>query len=119
MLTRNIQFFVGNEVINQANQSLAAPFIRGAARDVKTYRANKNYRDIPVGYSAADIAELRPMLQDYLTCGGNSSDTVDFFALNSYEWCGTVRNTYQISFRCEDARAGTANAQLMNDTGQL
>lgn len=57
---------------------------------MKAYRDSKGYRNIPVGYSAADIAELRPMLQDFLTCGGNASDSVDFFALNSYEWCGDV-----------------------------
>ncbi|KAK7748002.1 hypothetical protein SLS53_001254 [Cytospora paraplurivora] len=89
-------FFVGNEVIAQASQSLAAPFIKAAARDMKAYRDAKGYREIPVGYSAADIAELRPMLQDYLTCGGNSSDNVDFFSLNSYEWCGSSA-TYSTS----------------------
>lgn len=80
-------FFVGNEVIAQAFQSEAAPYIKAAAADMKAYRDSKNYRTIPIGYSAADIAELRPMLQDYLTCGGNASETVDFFSLNSYEWC--------------------------------
>ena len=88
-------FFVGNEIIAINNQSMAAPFIKSAARDMKAYRKSKGYRDIPVGYSAADIAELRPMLQDYLTCGGNSSENIDFFALNSYEWCGEV--TYETS----------------------
>lgn len=77
-------------MIAQASQSLAATFIKAAARDMKAYRDSKGYRTIPVGYSAADIAELRPMLQDFLTCGGNASDSVDFFALNSYEWCGDV-----------------------------
>ena len=72
-------FFIGNEVIALANQSLAAPYIKAAARDLKAYRNSKNYRDIPVGYSAADIAELRPMLQDYLACGTNSSESIDMF----------------------------------------
>ncbi|KAE8441033.1 hypothetical protein EG329_006097 [Mollisiaceae sp. DMI_Dod_QoI] len=81
-------FFVGNEVIALANQSLAAPYIKAAARDMKAYRSSKGYRDFPVGYSAADIAELRPMLQDYLACGTNSSETIDMFGLNAYEWCG-------------------------------
>ncbi|ROW06596.1 hypothetical protein VMCG_04390 [Cytospora schulzeri] len=81
-------FFVGNEVIAQASQSLAAPYIKAAVRDMKAYRDKKGYREIPVGYSAADIAELRPMLQDYLTCGDEPADNVDFFSLNSYEWCG-------------------------------
>lgn len=87
--------FVGNEIIAQANQSLAAPFIKAAARDTKAYRDAKGYRNIPIGYSAADIAELRPMLQDYLTCGGNASENVDFFGLNSYEWCDPAN--YQTS----------------------
>ncbi|RDW68251.1 1,3-beta-glucanosyltransferase-3 [Coleophoma crateriformis] len=81
-------FFVGNEVIALANQSLAAPYIKAAARDLKAYRNTKGYRNIPVGYSAADISELRPMLQNYLACGTNSSESIDFFGLNAYEWCG-------------------------------
>ena len=83
-------FFVGNEIIAKANQSQVAPFIKAAARDMKAYRDSKKYRKVPIGYSAADIAELRPMLQDYLTCGGNPADNIDFFGLNSYEWCGPV-----------------------------
>jgi hypothetical protein len=82
-------FFIGNEVIALANQSLAAPYVKAAARDLKAYRNSKGYREIPVGYSAADIAELRPMLQNYLACGNNASESIDFFGLNAYEWCGT------------------------------
>ena len=81
-------FFIGNEIIALNNQSLAAPYIKAAARDLKAYRNSKGYRNIPVGYSAADIAELRPMLQNYLACGTNSSESVDMFGLNAYEWCG-------------------------------
>ncbi|KAH8677317.1 Glucanosyltransferase-domain-containing protein [Xylariales sp. PMI_506] len=87
--------FVGNEIITTTNESIAAPFIKAAARDLKAHRDSKGYRNIPIGYSAADIAELRPMLQDYLTCGGNASENIDFFGLNSYEWCGTT--TYSTS----------------------
>ena len=76
-----VGFFVGNEVIALANQSLAAPYIKAAARDLKAYRNSKGYRDIPVGYSAADIAQLRPMLQDYLACGSNSSESIDMFGM--------------------------------------
>lgn len=88
-------FFVGNEVIAMANQSNAAPYIKAAIRDMKAHRTAKNYREIPIGYSAADIAELRPMLQDYLACGGNSSESTDFFGLNAYEWCGD--SSYTVS----------------------
>jgi hypothetical protein len=88
-------FFIGNEVIAMNNQSLAAPYVKAAARDLKAYRASKGYREIPVGYSAADIAELRPMLQDYLACGSNASEAIDMFGLNAYEWCGD--NTLQTS----------------------
>lgn len=80
-------FFVGNENIASKKQSIAAPYLKAAARDMKAYTKKKGYRQIPVGYSAADIKELRPMLQDYLTCGGDSSEIIDFFGLNSYSWC--------------------------------
>lgn len=83
-------FFVGNEVVAVNNQSLAAPYVKAAARDLKAYRESKGYRKIPVGYSAADIAELRPQLQNYLACGTNASESIDMFGLNAYEWCGDV-----------------------------
>jgi hypothetical protein len=28
------------------------------------------------------------MLQNYLACGTNASESIDFFGLNAYEWCG-------------------------------
>lgn len=94
--TNTLGVFVGNEVIARANQSEVAPFIKAATRDMKAYRDSKGYRKIPVGYSAADIAELRPMLQNYLTCGNNTDDTVDFFGLNAYEWCNP-EDTFETS----------------------
>ncbi|RFU79430.1 glycolipid anchored surface gas1 [Trichoderma arundinaceum] len=80
-------FFIGNENIATKDDSPTAPYLKAAARDMKAYRDAQGYRNIPIGYSAADILQLRPMLQDYLTCGGNSSEIVDFFSLNSYSWC--------------------------------
>lgn len=88
-------FFVGNEVLTTGPNSIAAPYVKAAARDMKAYRDAKGYRPIPVGYSAADIAVLRPNLQNYLACGDNSSETVDFYGLNAYEWCG--QSSYQQS----------------------
>lgn len=80
-------FWIANEAINTAAGSGAAPYIKAAIADMKAYRDSKGYRSVPIGYSAADIAELRPMLQFYLACGDDDSQTVDFFGLNSYEWC--------------------------------
>jgi len=61
-------------------------YIKAAVVDMKNYRASKGYRNIPIGYSHADVAGLRPVLQDYLACGNG----IEFFGLNAYEWCGTV-----------------------------
>ena len=36
----------------EANRSDAAPYIKASIRDMKAYRESKNYRKIPVGYSA-------------------------------------------------------------------
>lgn len=88
-------FFVGNEVLTTGNNSIAAPYVKAAARDMKAYRNSKGYREIPVGYSAADIGSLRPNLQNYLACGSNASEALDFFSLNAYEWCG--QSTYSVS----------------------
>lgn len=75
-------FFVGNEMLTTGASSVAAPFIKAAARDMKAYRDSKGYRQIPIGYSAADITTLRPNLQNYLACGSNSSESLDFYSLN-------------------------------------
>lgn len=86
---------MGNEVLTTKRGSRAAPFVLAAARDIKVYRDSQGYREIPVGYSAADIAELRPMLQNYLVCSSNPLERLDFFALNAYEWCGD--SSYTVS----------------------
>ncbi|KAK2627035.1 hypothetical protein QTJ16_004210 [Diplocarpon rosae] len=87
-------FWIGNEVINNLGGSPSAPYIKAAVADMKSYIHAKSYRQVPIGYSAADIAELRPMLQEYLACG-EPDEAIDFFGLNSYEWCGDA--TYQTS----------------------
>ncbi|KAL4897297.1 Glucanosyltransferase-domain-containing protein [Aspergillus ambiguus] len=81
-------FLIGNEVLSTEAGSPAAPYVLAAARDMKSYRNEKGYRQIPIGYTAADIAELRPMLQNYLACRPDPAERLDFFGLNAYEWCG-------------------------------
>lgn len=92
-----IGFFIGNEIINDEPSAGKDPkFIRAVTRDTKQYILNRladddDAREIYVGYSAADVISLRMPTFEYLTCAinGNDSDVsmIDFFGLNSYEWC--------------------------------
>jgi|ERR1700724_150336 len=78
-------FFVANEAVTRPNGTGASPWVKAAVRDIKAYLKGTSGRYIPLGYSAADIASIRPMFQDYLVCG-DIADTIDFFAVNIYEW---------------------------------
>jgi hypothetical protein len=78
-------FFAGNEVISDKTNTDASPFVKSSIRDIKEYIKEKNYREIPVGYSTNDDAETRDDLALYFACG----DVVaDFYGINMYEWCG-------------------------------
>ena len=48
-------FFSGNEVINSIPTTESAPYVKAVTRDIKQYIGNRQYRKVPVGYSAADI----------------------------------------------------------------
>ncbi|KAI6712697.1 hypothetical protein PZA11_005324 [Diplocarpon coronariae] len=76
----------GNEVINERNNTIAAPYIKALQRDMKAYIAARDYRDIPVGYAAADVAENVDQQLAYFDCGPDSVRG-NFFALNDYSWC--------------------------------
>jgi hypothetical protein len=78
-------FVIGNEIINELSVSNVAPYVKAAAIDLKSYRNSKGYREIPVGYTSADVAAFSPVLQDHFACGSN---TIDFFGQNVYSWCG-------------------------------
>ncbi|KAF2851874.1 glycoside hydrolase family 72 protein [Plenodomus tracheiphilus IPT5] len=79
-------FFSGNEVINERNNTNAAPYIKAVTRDMKQYIANRHDRIIPVGYSAADVSENIVQQAEYFNCGEDSVRS-DFFAFNDYSWC--------------------------------
>ncbi|KAF1918798.1 Glucanosyltransferase-domain-containing protein [Ampelomyces quisqualis] len=79
-------FFSGNEVINERNNTNAAPYIKAVTRDMKQYISNRKGRTIPVGYSAADVAENIEAQALYFNCG-TEDERSDFFAFNDYSWC--------------------------------
>ena len=86
-------FFSGNEVINDIKSAESVPqYLRAVTRDLKNYIKNNLKRQIPVGYSAADVRDVLYDTWNYLQCStdGKSSDMTraDVFALNSYSWCG-------------------------------
>lgn len=81
-------FWIGNQDISTKQGSLAAPYIKAAAADIRTYMQVAGHRQIPIGYSAADVTELRPMLQNYLACDTRREQAIDFFGMNNFQWCG-------------------------------
>ncbi|KAI1265418.1 Glucanosyltransferase-domain-containing protein [Xylariaceae sp. FL1019] len=85
-----IGFFAGNEVVELANQTAAAAFVKAAVRDTKQYIGNKGYRDtLGVGYATADVP-ARDQLAEYFACEPESgtNSTIDFWGYNVYSWCG-------------------------------
>nr|OQO18606.1 hypothetical protein B0A51_12997 [Rachicladosporium sp. CCFEE 5018] len=88
-------FFSANEVINAANNTNAAPYIKAVTRDMKRYIGAQANRQIPVGYSSADIAENIENQALYFACGNDSNARSDFFAFNDYSWCSP--STFQQS----------------------
>lgn len=84
--SNTLAFFSGNEVINDPETSAAAPYVKAVTRDMRQYIRNRSYRTIPVGYSAADVAENRLEMAEYMNCG-TDDERSDFFAFNDYSWC--------------------------------
>jgi len=80
-------FFSGNEVINDPNNTNAAPYIKAVTRDIKRYINAQVDRQIPVGYSAADVEDNVYTSAVYFACGDDEMARSDFFAFNDYSWC--------------------------------
>lgn len=86
-------YFSGNEVINDVKSAeFVPPYLRAVTRDLKNYIKNNIDRQIPVGYSAADVRDVLWDTYNYVSCSleGDDGDMskADIFALNSYSWCG-------------------------------
>jgi hypothetical protein len=67
---------------------LGAPYVKAVIRDMRRYIKTRNYRFIPVGYSAVYTQNNRYETAMYLNCGGNEARS-DFFAFNDYTWCSS------------------------------
>lgn len=81
-------FFAGNEVINSDNTTATATYVKAVVRDMKKYIKARDYRTIPVGYSAADIVANRQLTAQYFNCGDDADARIDMFGVNDYSWCG-------------------------------
>jgi hypothetical protein len=81
-----LAFLSGNEVINDAANTNCAPYVKAVTRDMKNYIRSRKYRAIPVGYSAADVAENQQLMAQYMNCGTDDQRS-DFYAINDYSWC--------------------------------
>ncbi|CCD22994.1 1,3-beta-glucanosyltransferase NDAI_0A08410 [Naumovozyma dairenensis CBS 421] len=81
-------FFAGNEVINSKNTTNTATYVKAVVRDMKKYIKARDYRKIPIGYSAADIVENRQLAAEYFNCGSDDDSRIDMFGVNDYSWCG-------------------------------
>lgn len=83
-------FFAGNEIINDESSAKKSPiYVKALIRDIKKYVEHRGPRFIPVGYSAADDLKYRMPISEYLECIDESpSDSVDFYGVNTYQWCG-------------------------------
>ncbi len=84
--TNTLAFLSGNEVINNVNNTDCAPYVKAVTRDMKQYIGSRGYRAIPVGYSAADVAENQEIMAKYMNCG-TDDERSDFYAINDYSWC--------------------------------
>jgi 1,3-beta-glucanosyltransferase GAS5 len=81
-----LAFFSGNEVINDDKSTDCAPYVKAVTRDMRQYIGSMGYRQIPVGYSAADVESNRQQMAAYMNCG-TDDERSDFFAFNDYSWC--------------------------------
>ena len=77
-----LAFFSANEVVNDKDTTAAATYVKAVTRDMRKYIKERKLRAIPVGYSAADVAENRMEMANYLNCGDDADSRSDFFAVS-------------------------------------
>jgi hypothetical protein len=96
-------FFSGNEVINDIpSAQFVPPYLRAVTRDLKNYIKKNIKRQVPVGYSAADVRDVLWDTWNYLQCAEpgdeDNMSRADVFALNSYSWCGPDATYHSSSY---------------------
>lgn len=62
---------------------------------MKSYIKSRNYRPIGVGYATNDNQYIREPLANYMDCGDDAANAIDFWGYNVYSWCGDA--TFQSS----------------------
>ncbi|KAJ1310264.1 hypothetical protein OPQ81_007006 [Rhizoctonia solani] len=72
-----LAYNIGNEVVTETNNTVAAPFIKAAARDVKAYLKSKGSSAL-VGYASTDGSGWRDPLANYLACD-KDDDSLDIY----------------------------------------
>lgn len=55
---------------------------------MKAYAIAREYRTIPIGYFTNKDDAWYQQLGEYLVCGGDEGDAVDFYGVNAFQWCG-------------------------------
>lgn len=79
-----LAFFSGNEVIDsEPGTTKAAPYVKAVTRDMRAYMKARGLREVPVGYSAADVNSNRMQMAHYMNCGPDNIRS-DFFAFVSF-----------------------------------
>jgi len=83
--SNTLAFFSANEVVNDKTTTASATYVKAVTRDMRKYIKERKLRAIPVGYSAADVAENRLEMAKYLNCGDDADARSDFFAVRISE----------------------------------
>lgn len=89
-------FFSANEVVNDKTTTPSATYVKALTRDMHNYMSKHLDRQIPIGYSAADVDSNRVQMAHYLNCGDDATARSDFFAFNDYSYCGE-ESSYTVS----------------------
>ncbi|KAJ1918577.1 1 3-beta-glucanosyltransferase gel4 [Mycoemilia scoparia] len=88
-------FLIGNEVTNSISTTPSSAYVKAATRDIKAYIRSLG-KEIPVGYADNDDPAVAKNLVPFFVCGDDPLAQIDFYAINTYRWCGKEA-TFQTS----------------------